>query len=374
MLDQPTFVQHLLHKVAHSGVADAQLTGQLQPTGLTRPGKTPQKQVSLRNIRFRIDLVDHQSKYPCDVLIYSLFETPVNHKIYYIVNLLLRHAVEIAMMMAMPVHNTVWDMHHHWVNEDGYIDRLLATMDRLSIEKTGLIAMGNVFADLFIRHGRQTGSANNTDLSRLVKQHADRFWGWGFIHLGHHEVEDVDRLAEMGMSGLKFHVPVKPYSDESYFPVYERAQALQLPCLFHTGIVFPAKPEPELRIRSENYRPIHLEPIAHVFPGLKMIIAHMGVCWNDEAATLCRMCSNIWADMSGRVDGWRSSKSIEWFKQLLYWPEAHRKILFGSDVHADEIDKTLEHHITIFQQMGWNESQIKDILHLNAVRLIGGEG
>lgn len=45
-------------------------------------------------------------------------------------------------------------------------------------------------------------------------------------------------------------------------------------------------------IRSENYRPIHLEAIACEVPDLRMICAHLGVCWNKEAATLCRMCPN----------------------------------------------------------------------------------
>ena len=47
--------------------------------------------------------------------------------------------------------HTTWDVHHHWVNEPGYIDRLLREMDRLGIERTVLIAMGgsNAFASFY---------------------------------------------------------------------------------------------------------------------------------------------------------------------------------------------------------------------------------
>ena len=266
-----------------------------------------------------------------------------------------------------------WDVHHHWVNEPGYIDRLLRTMDRLGIERAGLIAMGEVVADLFVRHPPRQGAVDNRDLASLVAEHPDRFWGWGFISLGQHEPADVDRLVELGMRGLKFHIPKAPYSDPGYFPVYEKAQAHGLPCLFHTGVFYPPTPLPGEGIRSENYRPIHLEPIAHEFPELKMIAAHLGVCWQEECAALCRICPNIHADLSGRVDGWRSSKPIEWFQQMLYWDGAHRKILFGSDVHADEVEHTLHDHDRIFREMGWDQTQRADVFRHNAQRLLGAE-
>jgi hypothetical protein len=124
-------------------------------------------------------------------------------------------------------------------------------------------------------------------------------------------------------------------------------------------------------IRSENYRPIHLEPIAHEFPDLTLIIAHLGVCWTEEAATLCRMFPNIFADLSGRSDGWRASKSIDWFTRTLYWDTAHRKILFGSDVHADELEVTLQHQLGIMRDMGWGTEQVQDVLCRNARRIMG---
>jgi len=265
--------------------------------------------------------------------------------------------------------HVTWDVHHHWINESGYIDRLLQEMDRLGIEKAGLIALGDLVPDLFILHGPRDGCVDNDDLGKLVKTHADRFWGWGFIRLGKHEDKDVDRLAEMGLAGLKFHAPLKPYDHDGYFPVYERAQALGLPCLFHTGIFTPPRPMPGQRFRSENCRPIHLESIAQEFPQLKMICAHLGVCWNEEAAAICRIFQNVYADLSGRVDGWRSSKPIEWFQQMFYWPQAHEKILFGSDVHAEEVGLTLTDHRRILDGIGWSSEQVDSVLRENAKRL-----
>ena len=267
--------------------------------------------------------------------------------------------------------SSIWDVHHHWVNEAGYIDRLLRTMDSCGVERLGLIAMGDFASDLFILHGPQFGAADNAALAALCREHGDRFWGWGFIRLGRHEDGDVARIAGMGLAGLKFHAPLKPYSDPDYFPVYEDAQRHQLPCLFHTGLFYPPSPMPGEGIRSENYRPIHLEPIAHEFPHLRMIAAHLGVCWNEEAATICRMCPNVYADLSGRVDGWRAAKPLNAFKQLFYWPGADRKLLFGSDVHADEMRPSIEDYRRIFKGIGWSDVQISNVMHANAERVLG---
>jgi predicted TIM-barrel fold metal-dependent hydrolase len=265
--------------------------------------------------------------------------------------------------------DAVWDIHHHWVSEVGYIDRLLRTMDRLGIERTVLIAMGDFASGLFVQGEHARSAPDNAALSRAIRAHPDRLMGWGFVRPGHHAPDAVERIGELGLHGLKFHAPAAPYSHPDYFPTYEQAVAHGLPCLFHTGIFSPAMPG--YGIRSEYCRPIHLEPLAHEFPELQMICAHLGVCWNDEAATLCRLFPNVSADLSGRVDGWRKGRSAAWFRETFFWPEAHRKIVFGSDVHADEVDETLQDHVRLFGEMGWGEDEQAAVFAGNARRLFG---
>jgi len=267
--------------------------------------------------------------------------------------------------------SAIWDIHHHWVNEAGYINRLLRQMDRLGTERTGLIAMGPVLRDLFVSQPKATGCAGDAEVAKLLKQHGDRFWGYGYVRPGRSNVDDVDRLADMGMTALKFHLPARRYDDPEYFALYARAQEHKLPCLFHTGIFYPPAPMPGEGIRSENYRPIHLEPIAQEFPDLVLIAAHLGIPWHDEAASVCRICSNVYADLSGRSDGWRSSKTPEWFRRILYWDQADRKILFGSDVHLDELAETIEDHRKIFEWLGWGAEQRANAFCKNARRIFG---
>jgi hypothetical protein len=77
------------------------------------------------------------------------------------------------------------------------------------------------------------------------------------------------------------------------------------------------------------------------------------------------------ADLSGRMDGWISSKSIGWFREMLYWPEAHRKILFGSNVHCTEIETTLTRRKGIFEKLSWCSEQIGMVMNNNARDIFG---
>jgi predicted TIM-barrel fold metal-dependent hydrolase len=154
--------------------------------------------------------------------------------------------------------------------------------------------------------------------------------------------------------------------------VYERAAAHNLFCLFHTGVFTLPEPLPSLRVSSARCRPIMLDPIANAFPSLRMIIAHLGVCWGEEAATLCRIQPNIYADLSGSIAGWRVPKSSQWWREMLYWPTAHRKILFGSDVHYRELKAAIEDQTRALAEIGWTREQLDHLQHRNAASLLAG--
>lgn len=262
------------------------------------------------------------------------------------------------------------DMHHHWVNEAGYLDGLLAEMDRLEIERLGLIAMGKPFQRLFLTQPEPAGCVDNRDVAAVLSERPDRFFGYGFHWLGHDEPRLVDWFADHGFAGVKFHIPAWNYDDERCFAVYERAAARGLVCLFHTGVFTLPEPQPHLRVSSARCRPILLDAIANAFPTLRMIVAHLGVCWGEEAATLCRIQPNIYADLSGAAQGWRVSKPVAWFKEMLYWPGAYHKIVFGSDVHRCELEQAMRHQLDILRQMSWSPDQVRHVMHDNAVMLL----
>ncbi|NPV08394.1 MAG: amidohydrolase family protein [Anaerolineae bacterium] len=220
------------------------------------------------------------------------------------------------------------DAHAHLEAEPDYPESLLRTCDRLGIERVCLSGLGPAF-----------DMAGNEQVRQAVQAHPDRFIGFRYLRLGQHRPQDVDLAVEEGFRGLKFTIPLRSYDDEAYFPVYERAQAYSLPCLFHCGIVTTRHYLGG--VSSARMRPVHLDTIAHEFPQLSLICAHLGMPWYEEAAAVARILPNVYVDLSGSPRGWRVQKDIEFFRSLFYWPEAWRKVLWGSDVHYTDLEAAL---------------------------------
>jgi len=259
------------------------------------------------------------------------------------------------------------DVHHHLVCEAGYVDALLRQMDALSIQKTGLIAMGPLFETLFVA-GESCGPLYEDDVLKAVEAHPDRFFGYVYVRPGFDGPEKVRKWGELGFKGVKFHIPRENYGHYDYLPIYQAALELGMPCLFHTGLFYIPSMKGE-RVSAERTRPIHVEAIANELPDLKVILAHMGGVWAEEATGLARIYGNVYCDMSGRMDGWRKAKPISWFQEMLFWPGAPDKVVFGSDVHASELADTVADQIAKVRGMGWDSNSERKFLYDNARKL-----
>lgn len=115
--------------------------------------------------------------------------------------------------------------------------------------------------------------------------------------------EQPDILKEMGFVGLKPYKPHFPYSDERYFPIYERAQALRMPVLFHTGLVAKGPAwgieKSKRSFGSINMQPQNLAAIAEAFPDLKIMQGHLGWPYIEQTEQNLYYYKNITCDVSG---------------------------------------------------------------------------
>ncbi len=263
------------------------------------------------------------------------------------------------------------DVHHHLLEERGYVDNLLRAMDVFEIEKTALIGLGHMFKGIFVKGCHDGSCANDDAVEKVVKKYPDRFFGLGYVRLGVDTAEKVDELYERGFAGLKFHIPKMRYDAIEAFPIYEKAQHYGLPCLFHTGIVKMPSTHPGEHISSFNMDCIHLEAVAQEFPQLKIIIAHLGVQNYLTALTLIRLFDNIYADLSGSTPGWRANLSKDDWARLLWFSNANEKILFGTDVHFSEIETNIRIHEEIADSAQWNSVMTMNMFHSNANKLFG---
>lgn len=145
--------------------------------------------------------------------------------------------------------------------------------------------------------------ATQEELLQAVKRYDGFFLAFGFLDLDKAVPDDISRLRELGFVGLKPYKQRKPYSDCSYFPLYERAQELRMPLMFHTGLIAKGAPyggtAPAHAFGPENMRPIHLAAIAEAFPNLQIIAGHQGWPWMEEMEHNLYYYRNITGDVSG---------------------------------------------------------------------------
>lgn len=189
----------------------------------------------------------------------------------------------------------------------------------------------------------------------------------------------IVRARDQGFVGVKFIAPLRPYNDRVYFKLYEQAAELKMPALYHLGII--ANLKGWLDCDSNNMRPIHLDHIARQIPELKLIGAHFGNPWCDEAAMACRWNPNLFFDFSGSMLKYRRPALLA---ELLWWkPEgpyaapdktyAWQKILFGTDVDSSQMEDVRRDYANLMTTLKldaklcaaiWNGTAAK-ILNLN---------
>ncbi|MEN8228871.1 MAG: amidohydrolase family protein [Bacteroidota bacterium] len=163
------------------------------------------------------------------------------------------------------------------------------------------------------------GYFGNDDFLKIKDEYGDRILGFAAAKLttkGVSSPDDVERFKEQGFVGLKFIVAGYPYDHEIFFPLYEKAQELKMPIVFHTGFLGgdPYKYVDvgrKLGIHVNNMRVNRLDKVARWFPDLQISAAHLGNQDRDEALALTQYYNNFHCDFSG------SGGSKLWVRTIL---------------------------------------------------------
>jgi predicted TIM-barrel fold metal-dependent hydrolase len=182
------------------------------------------------------------------------------------------------------------DFHVSIFDEDGYGDALADMAGNLGFDR------------LCIGGGHPCyGLASNAEVRRVADTYAELFVPFAYMDLGEDGAHTVERLSRVGFKGLLLSAPPAAYDDESFFSVYEAAEALSMPVVFHTGFLPRSSLDRARRIRCENMRPVFLDSIARAFPGLTIVGVGLGNPWCDEAVEVLRRHGNVFFDLSGGV-------------------------------------------------------------------------
>jgi predicted TIM-barrel fold metal-dependent hydrolase len=280
----------------------------------------------------------------------------------------------------------IFDVHVHypWRNRDagGFAPEVQAevlayTCRRLNIRKVCLLG-----------RPREDGSGWEATLA-AQRRFPELVVPLAQVSLDEHGPEVVSELRERGFRGLKITMPDRDYDDEAYFPLYERAEELGLPILFHTGIrggpidylQFPPRDAAHAEAISAEYertharsrrsaarmQPIFLDTIALAFPGLRIIGAHLGYGLYDSAAAVARWRRNVSFDISGGKVVRRHIVERRMIKSEV----SLEKLVFGSDCDVAHMSREVTAWMEIFDELGLTADEQDKIFYRNAAAIFG---
>jgi predicted TIM-barrel fold metal-dependent hydrolase len=165
------------------------------------------------------------------------------------------------------------DAHVHCSGREREREVLLA-LDEAGVETAVLLAP--FLSAPYSLHDAALLRQANAYLAELVRPHPERMVGFAVLNPLHPDAPgDLSRAADAGLRGLKL-APSGWYPyDECAHRLYERAEQLGLPILFHSGIFIDG--------RSGRFcRPAYYEAVRD-HPKLRVTLAHLGWPWCDEA-------------------------------------------------------------------------------------------
>jgi predicted TIM-barrel fold metal-dependent hydrolase len=150
--------------------------------------------------------------------------------------------------------------------------------------------------------------------------------------------------------------------------IYERAQRLGLPILFHQG----TSPVREAPIRLSY--PLVMDEIAIRYPDLKIIMAHVGHPWQVDTCVVIRKHPNVFADISANF-----YRPYSFWEQMIKATEWNvlDKLLFGTDFPVTTVQETIDglrgvNRIVEGTQLPRvPEEKIEQIINRDALALLG---
>jgi predicted TIM-barrel fold metal-dependent hydrolase len=140
---------------------------------------------------------------------------------------------------------------------------------------------------------------------------------------------------ELGLRGIKLlpmYAGFRP-DDARLDPLWTYAQRHALPVLMHTGTTFVSQAPLECTL------PRHADAVAIRFPGVKMILAHLGHPYEGECVATIRKHPNVYADISAlHYRPFQLYHSLMLVQEYGVWD----KLLFGSDYPFTTVNASID--------------------------------
>ncbi len=176
-------------------------------------------------------------------------------------------------------------------------------------------------------------------------------------------VAEIDLRRQQGARGIKLHPAAQRFypNDRRLWPVYQRAQELGLPIIFHSG-AFALGAQ-----ASDHAHPRHFPEVLSAFPRLTVVMAHLAFGDFAACADLASAYPNVFFDCCYVINGTenRPALSDEEAAAALRRVGTER-VMFGSDYPW--FDPVLD--AARIRRLPLTDTEKRAVLHDNAVRLL----
>jgi len=236
-------------------------------------------------------------------------------------------------------------------------ETLMAQMDEAGIEKTILYA---VEAPILF--------ASNEYVKSLCDQFPDRLIGFASVDPKSNEAPAVleQAVKDLGLKGLKLHPPLQDFfpNDEAVFDVYQKAQDLDIPVVFHVGTT----PFGNM-CKLAQADPILLDDVANCFPDLRIMLTHLGTLWQHHAFMVVEKHPNVFIDTAAYLYEIPEILDLNLIKRL-----GPQKIIFGTDYPSPFCEQIhrMKDFVDCIQGLDLPEPVLKGIFQDNIQLLLHG--
>lgn len=196
--------------------------------------------------------------------------------------------------------------------------RLIGTVDNLGVTSVP---------------GPATPEKCNDYIADVQNQHPDVFIGFASVNPNYKGVKaavsELERaVTELGLQGLKLYPMYQHWSPADpllSFPIFEKAAELDIPVLVHQA------GSTRVDARMDFARPALLDDVGRHFPTVRLLIAHCGTPWVEEAMFMCTKHPNFFAELSYHISTVTTEELYRWLLHLEQMFVPLEKVVFGSD-------------------------------------------
>jgi predicted TIM-barrel fold metal-dependent hydrolase len=224
---------------------------------------------------------------------------------------------------------------------------------------------------------------DEVSVARAVQAFPDRLIGFVRVDPTQPDASQGVRHAveTLGLKGIKGFPAMECFHahEERVYPVYEEAQRLGVPVLFHFGLLQSAigavlKLPSQADARFSN--PMDLQRAARDFPGVNFIVPHFGAGYFRETLLLAAHCPNVYIDTSS-ANGWIRYMPYPMDLKLVFGRTLEavgpERIIFGTDssyfprgLRRD----ILEEQVGILKALGVPKEDAQLLVGRNIARLL----